>query len=70
MLDDRNATTSAEQYDDRGSWVRESNLLGWSALLGERRGTEDVSIYAAPARATAPDRRSCTTTSRIPSARG
>lgn len=50
MLDDRNATTSAEQYDDRGSWVRESNLLGWTALLGERRGTEDVSIYAAPAR--------------------
>jgi acetyl esterase/lipase len=31
---------------------RTSNQTGWSALLGERRGTDDVSIYAAPARAT------------------
>lgn len=52
MLDDRDTTTSTEQYDDAGSWVRESNLMGWRALLGERRGTADVSIYAAPARAT------------------
>ena len=27
------------------------NRVGWSARLGERLGTEDVSIYAAPARA-------------------
>ena len=28
-----------------------SNVTGWNALLGDRRGTDDVSIYAAPARA-------------------
>jgi acetyl esterase/lipase len=33
-------------------WDRTSNITGWSALLGDRRGTADVSIYAAPARAT------------------
>ncbi|MFE6996734.1 alpha/beta hydrolase [Microbacterium sp. NPDC057659] len=52
MLDDRDQTVSTQQYDDAGSWVRESNVMGWTALLGERRGTDDVSIYAAPARAT------------------
>lgn len=52
MLDDRDQTASTRQYDDAGTWVRESNVMGWTALLGERRGTEDVSIYAAPARAT------------------
>ncbi|MEV0550664.1 alpha/beta hydrolase fold domain-containing protein [Nocardia salmonicida] len=29
-----------------------SNITGWDCLLGERRGTPDVSIYTAPARAT------------------
>ncbi|AWH90978.1 alpha/beta hydrolase [Dietzia lutea] len=52
MLDDRNQTVSSYQYDGAGLWDRESNLLGWSCLLGDRRGTDDVSIYAAPARAT------------------
>lgn len=52
MLDDRDQTTSTVQYDDAGSWVRESNLMGWTALLGDRRGTDEVSIYASPARAT------------------
>ncbi|NNG39608.1 alpha/beta hydrolase [Flexivirga sp. ID2601S] len=52
MLDDRDDTASTVQYDDAGTWVRESNRTGWTALLGERRGTDDVSIYAAPARAT------------------
>lgn len=52
MLDDRNETVSSRQYDGAGLWDRESNLLGWSCLLGERRGTEEVSVYAAPARAT------------------
>ncbi len=32
-------------------WDRTSNETGWSALLGEARGTADVSPYAAPARA-------------------
>ncbi len=52
MLDDRNDTLSSHQIDGIGVWDRTSNKAGWGALLGERRGTDRVSIYAAPARAT------------------
>lgn len=52
MLDDRDATMSTRQIDGLGVWDRTSNLTGWTALLGDRRGTDDVSMYAAPARAT------------------
>ncbi|MEP6648616.1 MAG: alpha/beta hydrolase [Lapillicoccus sp.] len=52
MLDDRNETVSSRQIDGDGVWDRGSNDTGWNALLGERRATDDVSIYAAPARAT------------------
>lgn len=52
MLDDRDASVSTTQMDGVGIWDRASNRTGWTALLGERRGTDDVSIYAAPARAT------------------
>lgn len=52
MLDDRDQTVSSRQIDGVGVWDRGSNVTGWSALLGDRRGTDDVSIYAAPARAT------------------
>lgn len=52
MLDDRDATMSTRQIDGVGVWDRTSNLTGWTALLGDRRGTDDVSMYAAPARAT------------------
>jgi acetyl esterase/lipase len=52
MLDDRNQTVSSHQIDGVGIWDRTSNQTGWTALLGDRRGTADVSIYAAPARAT------------------
>jgi acetyl esterase/lipase len=51
MLDDRNDTFSARQMADRGMWDRASNDTGWTALLGERRNSGDVSPYAAPARA-------------------
>ncbi|MFE5793671.1 alpha/beta hydrolase [Streptomyces sp. NPDC056503] len=51
MLDDRGQTPSTYQYADTGTWNGDSNRIGWSALLGERRGSEDVSVYAAPARA-------------------
>lgn len=51
MLDDRDVTVSTRQFSHQGIWLRESNLTGWDALLGERRGSDDVSIYAAPARA-------------------
>lgn len=52
MLDDRDESVSTQQIDGIGVWDRGSNITGWSALLGERRGTDGVSIYAAPARAT------------------
>ncbi|MFE7448168.1 alpha/beta hydrolase [Streptomyces griseus] len=52
MLDDRNETVSSRQIDGVGTWERGSNLLGWTLLLGDRQGTDDVSIYAAPGRAT------------------
>jgi hypothetical protein len=42
-------TVSAQQIDGVGIWDRTSNQSGWTALLGDRRGTADVSIYAAPA---------------------
>lgn len=52
MLDDRNETVSSYQIDGTGVWDRGSNDTGWDALLGDRRKTDEVSIYAAPARAT------------------
>jgi acetyl esterase/lipase len=52
MIDDRNLTPSSHQIDGVGVWDRGSNEMGWRALLGERRGTESVSIYASPSRAT------------------
>ncbi|MET1019405.1 MAG: alpha/beta hydrolase [Microterricola sp.] len=51
MIDDRDQTVSTVQIDGVGVWDRGSNVTGWDALLGERRGTDAVSIYAAPARA-------------------
>jgi acetyl esterase/lipase len=52
MLDDRNDTISSHQYVEEGSWSRGSNLFGWTCLLRDRRGGDQVSVYAAPARAT------------------
>jgi acetyl esterase/lipase len=52
MIDDRNQTLSSHQIDGVGVWDRGSNEMGWSALLGDRRGTDSVSIYASPSRAT------------------
>lgn len=51
MLDDRCDTFSAAQLARTGLWDGMSNRAGWTALLGDRRGTERVSCYAAPARA-------------------
>jgi acetyl esterase/lipase len=50
MLDDRNETVSSRQYDGIGIWDKQSNELGWTALLGESRGGPDVAPCAAPAR--------------------
>ena len=52
MIDDRDRTVSVRQFEGTGLWDREANTVGWTAYLGERRGTDAVSIAAAPARAT------------------
>ncbi|MDE0868056.1 MAG: alpha/beta hydrolase [Aquiluna sp.] len=49
MLDERNDSRSGRQFVDIGLWDRGSNDVGWSALLGDRRHTPLVSIYASPA---------------------
>lgn len=52
MLDDRIESVSSTMLDRECVWDRHDNLFGWSSLLGSRRGGENVSYYAAPARAT------------------
>jgi acetyl esterase/lipase len=52
MLDDRGITNSSTAYVGSVVWDRDDNRFGWTALLGTRVGTNDVSTYAAPARAT------------------
>ncbi|KAE9371016.1 alpha/beta-hydrolase [Stipitochalara longipes BDJ] len=52
MLDDRLETLANQQYTGDGTFTRGSAETGWNALLGNRRGGKDVSIYAAPGRAT------------------
>ncbi|MFI6734285.1 alpha/beta hydrolase [Nonomuraea sp. NPDC050451] len=52
MLDDRNITPSSHEFTEAVVWDRSANLFGWTALLGDRIGTDDVPPYAAPARAT------------------
>ncbi|WP_374652194.1 alpha/beta hydrolase [Rhizorhabdus sp.] len=53
MLDDRTGTLSEPHpYVGEYVWTASSNRFGWSALLGREPGGDDVSPYAAPARAT------------------
>ena len=51
MLDDRGLTVSS-QLEGLPIWTRESNAFGWRSYLGDRQGTDDVPVDAAPARAT------------------
>ena len=51
MLDDRQATPSS-QLDGLAVWSKESNTFAWRSYLGDLYGTDDVPMYAAPARAT------------------
>jgi len=50
MLDDRNTTPRADAPGVM-LWSYDDNITGWDALLGDRRGGDAVSPYAAPARA-------------------
>ncbi len=52
MLDDRNVTPSSHAVTDPRLWNRDANLIGWRAYVGDAAGTDQVSPYAAPARAT------------------
>ncbi len=50
MLDDRPSTPDPALLHFL-TWTYDDNLTGWGALLGDRAGGENVSPYAAPARA-------------------
>ncbi len=52
MLDDRGITISTRQFDGVGVWDRISNETGWAAILGDAYGSDQVSPYLAPSRAT------------------
>jgi acetyl esterase/lipase len=52
MIDDRNDSVSAHEFTGVGIWDRNANMAGWNAYLGDSRGSDDVSVYAAPIRAT------------------
>jgi acetyl esterase/lipase len=51
MLDDRNETASSHRITDPELWNRDSNERAWKAYLGSAYGSDEVSPYAAPARA-------------------
>jgi acetyl esterase/lipase len=51
MLDDRNVQPDPELVPF-AVWTYDGNVTGWGALLGDRRGTDDVPPSAAPARET------------------
>lgn len=52
MLDDRTAVgPEPSPYLGQFVWTQENNLFGWTSLLGGPPGGEDVSPYAAAARA-------------------
>jgi acetyl esterase/lipase len=52
MIDDRNITPSSQAITEPWVWNRAANLAGWDAYLAGEAGTDGVSAYAAPARAT------------------
>ncbi|KAH8672508.1 alpha/beta hydrolase fold-3 domain-containing protein [Tricladium varicosporioides] len=51
MLDDRMITVSSKQYAEKGLWVAAQNVTAWDWILDGKAGSNDVSIYHAPARA-------------------
>ncbi|MDH6233322.1 acetyl esterase/lipase [Mesorhizobium soli] len=50
MIDDRNSTPSALEFDGFGVWDTTSNKTAWRAVLGDRCGSANVCHYSAPAR--------------------
>ena len=52
MIDDRNVAATSDTLADTLVWTRAANLFGWQSYLGDLYGSNDIPIYAAPARAT------------------
>ncbi|KAI1300863.1 Alpha/Beta hydrolase protein [Xylaria venustula] len=55
QLDDRCDTQSHIKFRKGNMFTSQDAIQGWNASLGERRGTEHVSIFEAPARASEAD---------------
>ena len=49
MLDHRNTSVSARQFDGTGGWDRAANAFGWEALLGHGHAARSVPAPASPA---------------------
>lgn len=52
MLDVRNDSVSSHQVDGIGVWDRNSNEMGWTALLGNRRTDGTATTYESPSLST------------------
>lgn len=50
MIDDRTTTRTDIGLKDHMVWNQRSNITGWSAYLGDKRGAETLPPYAAAAR--------------------
>ncbi|KAI0424183.1 Alpha/Beta hydrolase protein [Xylaria sp. FL1042] len=55
QLDDRCNTHSHNKFKKGNMFTSQDAVLGWQVSLGTRRGTENVSIFEAPARASDAD---------------
>ncbi|XMA17907.1 hypothetical protein WAI453_010698 [Rhynchosporium graminicola] len=51
MLDDRCTSVSVKQFMYDGGYTGSQNIVAWDAVLPGKRGSKDVSVYVAPARA-------------------
>lgn len=52
MLDDRCETVSDKQFKYGSPWSGVSNCMAWDCIIGEDRGTDKVTPYQSPSRAT------------------
>jgi acetyl esterase/lipase len=52
MIDDGNIVPASETLPETILWTRKANSIGWRAYLGCPPGSEGISVYAAPFRAT------------------
>jgi acetyl esterase/lipase len=51
MLDDRSPAQASDKLPDALFWTLHNNHFGWKSYLDDNPGAEDISPYAAPARA-------------------